>query len=115
MSNRKTLTDKGVVALKPRAARYAFPDPELRGHYVRVTPTGSKSFAAVARANNKQFWTTIGSADAMSIDDACTGKDDPTARARGSAGGGGQGRDIRQRGRQLAQASRRGQQVALEP
>jgi len=30
---RKTLSDKGVAALKPRAARYATPDPELRGHY----------------------------------------------------------------------------------
>jgi integrase len=67
---RKNLTDRGVAALKPRAQRYNFPDPQLVGHYVRVTPTGSKSFAAVARANNKQFWTTIGSADAMSIDDA---------------------------------------------
>jgi hypothetical protein len=28
---RKTLFDKGVAALKTRAARYAFPDPELRG------------------------------------------------------------------------------------
>jgi len=38
---RKTLSDKGVAALKPRAGRYAFPDPELRGHYVRVQPTGA--------------------------------------------------------------------------
>jgi integrase len=70
MSNRKTLSDKGVVALKPRAARYAFPDPELRGHYVRVMPTGAKSYATVARANGKQIWATIGAADTMSIDDA---------------------------------------------
>ena len=27
---RKTLSDKGVAALKPRASRYAYPDPELR-------------------------------------------------------------------------------------
>ena len=44
---RKTLSDKGVAALKPRAARYALPDPELRGHYVRVQPSGAKSFVAV--------------------------------------------------------------------
>jgi hypothetical protein len=44
---RKTLSDKGVAALKPRAGRYAFPDPELRGHYVRVQPSGAKSFVAV--------------------------------------------------------------------
>src|SRR5262245_52529795 len=63
---RKTLTDKGVAALKPRATRYAFPDPQLVGHYVRIQPTGSKSFWTVA--NN--IWTRVGSADAMSIADA---------------------------------------------
>jgi integrase len=67
---RKSLTDKGVAALKPRVQRYAFPDPELTGHYVRVQPTGAKSFAAVARAHGRQIWTTIGAADAMSIADA---------------------------------------------
>jgi hypothetical protein len=45
---RKTLTDKGVEALKPRAERYAHPDPELTGHYVRVQPSGTKAFAAIA-------------------------------------------------------------------
>ena len=29
---RKTLTDKGVAALKPRPTRYHFPDPQLTGH-----------------------------------------------------------------------------------
>jgi integrase len=68
---RKSLTDKGVAALKPRADRYAFPDPELRGHYVRVQPGGAKSFVTVTRSpNGKQLWTTIGAADAMSIDEA---------------------------------------------
>jgi hypothetical protein len=38
---RKSLSDAGVAALKPRAARYAHPDPELAGHYVRVTPSGA--------------------------------------------------------------------------
>jgi Arm DNA-binding domain len=66
---RKTLTAKGVAALKPRSARYAFPDPELRGHYVRVQPSGAKSFVAVTvDPNRKQIWTTIGPCDAMSIE-----------------------------------------------
>ena len=47
---RKTLTDKGVAALKPRPQRYAYPDPELRGHYVRVQPSGAKAFVTVARS-----------------------------------------------------------------
>ena len=68
---RKTLSDKGVTALKPRPKGYAYPDPELRGHYVRVQPSGAKSFVAVARdTNGKQIWHTIGAAELVKIDDA---------------------------------------------
>jgi integrase len=69
---RKTLTDHGVAALKPRPGqRYAYPDPELRGHYVRVTPTGAKSFAAVTRdPHGRQVWTTIGPTDRFAIETA---------------------------------------------
>lgn len=68
---RKTLTDKGVAALKPRPQRYAFPDPELRGHYVRVQPSGAKMFVTVARnPDGKQIWTNIGAADVLSVDSA---------------------------------------------
>ena len=68
---RKTLSDKGVAALKPRASRYAFPDPELRGHYVRVQPSGAKSFVAVTVGpDGKQVWSTIGSADLFTIEEA---------------------------------------------
>lgn len=68
---RKSLSDHGVKALKPRAARYAFPDPELGGHYVRVQPTGAKSFVALARSpEGKQVWTTLGPADLLSIEEA---------------------------------------------
>jgi integrase len=69
---RKTLTDRGVAALKPRPGqRYAFPDPELRGHYVRITPNGAKSFAAVTRdPSGKQIWATIGPTDRYAIEAA---------------------------------------------
>jgi integrase len=68
---RKTLSDKGVAALKPRAARYAMPDPELRGHYIRVTPTGAKSFVAVTLdPDGKQIWATIGACDVVPIAEA---------------------------------------------
>ena len=68
---RKTLSDKGVAALKPRAQRYAYPDPELRGHYVRVTPNGAKSFVAVTLdPHGKQVWATIGPTDRYAIDAA---------------------------------------------
>ena len=68
---RKTLSDRGVAALKPRAGRYAHPDPEMPGHYIRVTPNGVKTFAAVTiGADRKQHWITIAKAGTISIDDA---------------------------------------------
>lgn len=68
---RRSLTDKGVAALKARPKRYACPDPELRGHWVRVQPGGAKSFVTVTRGpDGKQIWTTIGACDAMTIDQA---------------------------------------------
>jgi integrase len=68
---RKTLTDKSVAALKPRDKLYAQPDPQLPGHYIRVSPTGSKTFVAVTRdPNGKQVWTTIGKAHLIGIDEA---------------------------------------------
>ena len=69
---RKTLTDKGVEALQSRSARYAFPDPELTGHYVRVQPSGAKSFVTVARdpVRNKQVWTVIGACNVITIGEA---------------------------------------------
>jgi integrase len=67
---RKTLTDKSVAALKPRDKLYAQPDPQLPGHYIRVSPTGSKTFVAVTRdPNGKQVWTTIGKAHLIGIDE----------------------------------------------
>jgi integrase len=68
---RKNLTDKGIAALKSRAARYAYPDPEMRGHYVRVQPSGAKSFVAVTLdPHGKQVWATLGSTDVLGIDEA---------------------------------------------
>jgi hypothetical protein len=64
VTRRRTLSNTGVAALKPRAARYALPDSELRGHYIRVAPPGAKTFATVARdPGGEQVWTTIGPPD----------------------------------------------------
>ena len=53
----RTLTDKGVAALKSRAKRYAKSDPELHGLWIRVQPTGPKSYYAVTRnPQGKQPW-----------------------------------------------------------
>jgi integrase len=67
----RRLTDKGVAALKPRVKRYATPDPELPGHWIRVQPSGSKSYVAVAiDPRGKQVWHTIGTAPLLSIVEA---------------------------------------------
>jgi integrase len=67
----RNFTDKHVAALKPRDKQYAQPDPQLPGHYVRVNPTGSRTYVAVARdPRGKQVWTTIGNAAFMEIEEA---------------------------------------------
>lgn len=71
MARRKMLTDAGVAKLSPRSARYTEPDPELRGHFVRVSPAGAKSFVAVARdPAGKQVWATIGATDLFTVEAA---------------------------------------------
>jgi len=71
MLRSKRLDDDGVAKLKTPAKRVTIPDPECRGHYLRITPNGHKSFWAVARdPNGKQIWKLIGEADAIKIEDA---------------------------------------------
>lgn len=68
---RRNLSDKGVAALKARAQRYAFPDPQLAGHYIRVQPSGAKTYVAVTRdPAGKQVWSTIGDCNVVNIADA---------------------------------------------
>ena len=68
---RKSLSDLGVRALKPRAARYSHPDPQMPGMVVRVTPNGAKSYSAVARdPSGKQVWTTLGAPEVLPIAEA---------------------------------------------
>ena len=70
---RKHLTDTMVRKLKPGPKRIILPDPELTGHYIRMTPAGAKTYVAVARepyAKKKQIWVTIGRADHFTITEA---------------------------------------------
>jgi integrase len=68
---RKTMTDKMVAALPKKRKRYTVSDPEQRGHYVRVPPSGPNVYAVVARNRyKKQVWHTVGSADVMGIEEA---------------------------------------------
>jgi integrase len=71
MLRSKRLDDDGVAKLKIPTKRVTIPDPELRGHYIRVTPNGAKSYWAVARnPNGKQRWRLIGEASTTKIEDA---------------------------------------------
>ena len=57
--------------MKPRAQRYAEPDPQLPGLYVRVTPGGARSYCAVARnPAGKQIWVTLGTPERVPIEEA---------------------------------------------
>jgi integrase len=70
-TRRRRLTDDAVARLKPKAKRYSVPDPELIGHYVRVMPSGVKSYAAVARDPfGKQVWTTTGTTVHVGIEES---------------------------------------------
>jgi integrase len=65
---RTTLTDRGVAALKPHAKRRTVADPECRGHYIRVHPSGKKAFYAVTRGpDGKQRWVENGDASVVKI------------------------------------------------
>jgi integrase len=66
MPRRKRLTDSQVAALPPKAVRYTYPDPELPAHYIRVYPTGTKTFVVVR--NNK--WTKVGDTRRYTIEGA---------------------------------------------
>jgi integrase len=71
MGRRKRLTDLQVASLPVRSTAYFHADPEMTGHYVRVTPGGARSFCAVARdPRGRQIWSTIGSAEILKIDEA---------------------------------------------
>src|SRR6516164_9006076 len=74
MPRRRGLTDKQVATLPRKDKRYSYADPELLGHYLRIPPRTSRApiaFAAVARdQSGKQIWMTVGTADAMGIEQA---------------------------------------------
>src|SRR5262245_63402614 len=66
MARRRRLTDAQVESLPTKGARYTYPDPELPGHYVRIYPTGKRSFVTV----KDNVWTTIGDTRTWTIEKA---------------------------------------------
>jgi integrase len=68
---RRAWTDASIGSMKPKAKRFAVPDPILPGHYVRVQPSGARSFVVVARdPRGKQKWFTIGTPAELSVEEA---------------------------------------------
>ncbi len=69
--SRAVRTDNGVAKLRPRAKAYIVPVADVPGLFVRVHPTGGKSFLVIAKApSGKQVWkrldnTALGIADAQ--------------------------------------------------
>jgi integrase len=61
--NRQKLTDARIEKLRPKEKRYLVPDPETPGLYVRVAPTGAKTFTIVGRdPAGKQVWREVAGA-----------------------------------------------------
>src|SRR5262245_858355 len=70
-ARRRRLDDAQIKRLKPKAKRYAPPDHELVGGFVRVMPSGAKSYVAVTRDPfNRQVWSTVGRCDHVGIEQA---------------------------------------------
>jgi integrase len=89
MARRKTLTDASIAALKPRPKRFAIPDDQLPSFYVRVMPTGAKSFCAVATdPSGKQHWKTIGPTHLYGVEEARTKAREIIKAIRAGEGGG---------------------------
>lgn len=60
-------TDKGVAALKPKAARYEVKEPGRTGLGLRVTPKGAKTWTFVYRFEDAQRRMVLGSYPVMGL------------------------------------------------
>ena len=70
---RKTLTDKGITALKPEPGkRRHVLDSIIPGLAVRVTEKGVKTFVLITRLHGKQRWITLGRVGVLSLAQART-------------------------------------------
>ena len=66
----KTLTARGVAALKPKDARIEVFDDKVTGFYVRLSPGGSKTYGVMYRVNRRKRRFTIGSTSVWNLADA---------------------------------------------
>jgi integrase len=82
-ARRRGMSDRQVAALPSKSKRYIIADPERRGHYIRISPSGLKTFYAVARdPYGKQLWHPLGTSEEMSVEDAREAARDAIKRIR---------------------------------
>ena len=62
-----TLTARGVAALKSQVSRIEIFDDKVTGFYVRVNPTGGKTYGVMYRVNGRKRRLTIGSTTAWDL------------------------------------------------
>lgn len=64
--------EKVIASAKPiPGKRQTIGDPDTRGLFLRVMPTGSKSFTVVSRApGGKQVWASLGDCERLSLKEA---------------------------------------------
>ncbi|GAB4371836.1 MAG: site-specific integrase [Kiloniellaceae bacterium] len=73
MPRKAVNTDKQVADLKAEPAKYAVRVKDVPGLYVRVSPAGAKTFAAVARdPGGRQVWATLGGTE-LTLDEKQSG------------------------------------------
>ena len=66
----KSTFARRVRAAKPRAKRYDIRDDVIPGLFLRVSPSGARSFALDRAARGRRRFATLGDADAMTIPEA---------------------------------------------
>src|SRR5207249_3979390 len=54
------LTKQVVDAAQPAVKPYPIWDDDLKGYFVRVMPSGTRTYNIVYRANGRQTWLTLG-------------------------------------------------------
>jgi integrase len=69
MARRKGLSAKQLAALPRRSVRYTIGDPETRGLYFRIPPTGSINATVIVKKNRKQTWESIGTTDDLTLEE----------------------------------------------
>ncbi len=84
MSQRIPFTHKGIEAIKPRPERFIIWDSKTRGFGLRVTPQGTRSFIVAYRFDGACRMLTLGSTDALTLEQALAQHGEVMAKVAGA-------------------------------